>query len=169
MIGNIARALLARVAARLPVRVITGEGGDPYLYKFLVWQSGEGRDTWRVHLHRFVRSDADRELHNHPWRWAVSLILAGGYREEYRTVEAKPQVAWQTKRPGSINVVLPSTFHRVDLLEHDCWTLFVSGPVVQSWGFWDRFTGAFTPWREFFAAKGLTPTEGEYWKAVRRG
>ena len=42
------------------------------------------------------------------------------------------------------------TFHRVDLLEDDAWSHFLVGPKTKSWGFWDRVTGQYTEWREFF-------------------
>lgn len=156
------RRLLLRIAGRFPVRVITGGGEDPYLEKYLVWESNETKDSWRLHIHRFVRSDADRELHSHPWRAAVSLILAGGYEEEHRVGAS---VIRRVVRPGMLNAIFADTFHRVDLLDGECWSLFLSGPVVQSWGFWSRATGAFTPWREFVASKGEKPAEGEYWRA----
>jgi hypothetical protein len=59
--------------------------------------------------------------------------------------------------PGDENVLKPDTFHRVDLLGDDCWTLFVVSARVQSWHFWDRDTGKITPWREALAARGLVP------------
>jgi hypothetical protein len=161
------RSCLARLAGCLPSRVITAGGDEPYLYKYLVWQSSEGKDSVRVHLHRFVRSDEDRELHNHPWRWAVSLVLAGGYREE-RRVLAGDTVYRRRVSPGSVNVITNWTYHRVDLLDEECWTLFVSGPVVGSWGFWNRLTGVHTPWREFMQSKGHQVPVGKYWVASQK-
>ncbi len=106
--------------------------------------------SWGLYLHRFHRGDMDRELHNHPWSWSVSLILAGGYLEERREGLSVTQ---RVLSPGRLNFIGGDTFHRVDLLEQDAWTLFLVGPKTQSWGFWDRATGFFTPWREFISAK----------------
>ena len=53
------------------------------------------------------------------------------------------------------------TFHRVDLLEDDAWSLFLVGPKTKSWGFWDRVTGQYTEWREFLRRR-QTPTVGKY-------
>ena len=40
-------------------------------------------------------------------------------------------------RPWSLNFLTHRDFHRVYLHNGDAWTLFLVGPVVQSWGFWD--------------------------------
>lgn len=141
------------VATSLPreaQRAICGRDGSVYLWKFLLAE----HDGERLYLHRFMRSDEDRELHNHPWP-GRSLILVGGYLEERREAD---RVVEHVYAPGDINALEANTFHRVDLLERDCWTLFWTGPKEQSWGFWDRDIGTFTPWRDFIKAKGLDPT-----------
>lgn len=119
----------------------------------ILWPSG----PIAVYLHRFHRGDEDKALHNHPWRWALSLVLTGGYSEERRVGGAF--VVQHIVRPLSFNWIGHDDFHRVDLLEADCWTLFISGPKVSSWGFWDRHTGEFIPWREF-----ITRKRGEGWQ-----
>lgn len=125
------------------------------------------RLPFNVYLHRFHRSDDDEALHNHPWKWALSLVLSGGYLEERKvndsgwkcSVEPSCECGdpdWVTDRvvrPGRLNVLLSSTFHRVDLLSNESWSLFIAGPKTQSWGFWDRWTGRYTPWREYIEAK----------------
>jgi hypothetical protein len=92
----------------------------------------------------------DRELHAHPWSWALSFIIAGGYSEERREFD---KVTRREVPPLSFNFIRQSDFHRVDLIENDCWTLFLIGPKTKSWGFWDRETRVYTPWREFLARK----------------
>ncbi|MBL8605225.1 MAG: hypothetical protein JNK72_25060 [Myxococcales bacterium] len=105
-------------------------------------------------LHHFLRGDEDRELHNHPW-FGVSLVLAGGYDEERRVWTPEGQtVRLFHRRPGRFNVIWPHTFHRVVLPEgQSAWTIFITGPVAQSWGFWSRLGDTFTPHREFFRQK----------------
>lgn len=147
------RAYLEALACTLPCRPIPGADGSVYLYRYTLRDLDDGG---YVYLHRFMRSDADQELHNHPWS-ATSLILAGGYREERRDARVVTGVAWQDYRPGDVNIIAPDTFHRVDLLEHDCWTLCTVGPRVQDWGFWDRHSGAFTQWEEFVRREGMVP------------
>jgi hypothetical protein len=117
-----------------------------------------------IYLHKFHRGDQDQALHRHPWFWSFSIVLAGGYQEE-RRVEVKDacvltdivqkldlkiyDVENITVLPFSFNYIAHEDYHRVDLLERDCWSIFVVGPRVTSWDFWDRETGKVTPWREF--------------------
>ncbi len=110
----------------------------------------EWSGSFGLYLHRFHRSDSGGELHNHPWRWSCSLILAGGYIEERRRGGG---VEKRVVLPGDFNYIGHDDFHRVDLIESDVWTLFLVGPKVSSWGFWERVTGAFVPWRQFLDEK----------------
>lgn len=121
--------------------------------------------TWlpTIYLHRFESSDADEELHNHPWT-ATSIILAGGYVEQFRSPNG---VDRRVLRPGSVNRIGPNTFHRVLLIEEDCWSLIVVGKRVQGWGFWHPETGEFLEWREFIAKKERERREREeFWRLV---
>lgn len=102
-----------------------------------------------VYLHQFHRSDDDEAVHSHPWAWAVSLVLSGGYSEERRT--KTDSIERRDVRPPAINVIRHSDFHRVDLYEKDCWSIFVAGPRVSDWGFFDRHTKEYWPWRDFIA------------------
>ena len=137
------RQLCKWVAARLPMAVIRRSDGQPYLFRYYIWQ---GR-RYSLYLHHFVASDPDPELHDHPGKWAVGLILVGGYHEQrLRTTWAPYSNPWSLRsttetvtrrlRPGQINVVRGADFHRV-LLEpgKDAWTIFVRGPRVKDWGF----------------------------------
>lgn len=152
-------ALIARacfwIADHRPRRTFVGTQGDPYLSKFKL--IGDFRASPYLALHFFHRGDEDRELHNHPWP-GVSLILTGGYREEY--LDAQGNVASRVLRPGNLNVIGLHTFHRVELIPgaDPTWTLFLAGPKRQSWGFLDPRTLRFTPWRDFIIAKGLATT-----------
>lgn len=177
------RALCERLEHQLPRRVIMDlDGVSPYLTRTYlhgaptmpdlsspfdeygqeregaVWPLGPG-----LYLHRIHRNDNDRELHNHPWAWAASWILAGGYVEERRHgVPGDYSIVTRELRPGDSNTIGHGDFHRVTrLLDGECWTLFAAGPKVSSWGFWSAETDTVTPWREFMAAKraalGIAP------------
>jgi hypothetical protein len=119
-------------------RVIWGEDGTPYLLRIYIW------DWFRrwlpgVFLHYFFRGDLDRELHNHPWTSAWSLIIWGGYTEE-RRIDAHGTIRTQVFRPGDVNTITVHDYHRVDMLRKGggCWTLFVVGNRTQEWGFSER-------------------------------
>lgn len=172
------RRLLSWLASKLPQpRVIyDGEGRTPYLTRHYLFgrpvmpdgsspfdEYGDMRQgavfparSWQkliggVYLHKFHRSDSDRELHDHPWRWGLSIILSGGYREERRS--GIRDVVTRVLRPGRLNFLRHGDHHRVDLLGQECWSLFIVGAKASSWSFWDRETGEVTPWREFLARK----------------
>lgn len=128
--------------------------GDLYLTR--TYLTGRSQDGWPVgaFIHHFHRGDKDRELHNHPWNYSLGVILAGGYSEERRMPDGS--VKTFMLNPGSINIIRANDFHRVDLLdkENGCWTLFFRWKRIQDWGFWDRNTKVFTPWREFLGIAG---------------
>ena len=171
---DVVRSLLNALVARLaPPRVLMDRaGGSPYLSRWyltagptmpdgsspwtpagapregIVWPGDSG---FAVHLHGFHRGDDDLDLHNHPWKWSFSFILAGGYREERRTADNR--VETRIVRPGHVNIIRGSDYHRVELLEDDAWSIFVTGPKASSWGFWNRVTKKVTPWREFIREK----------------
>lgn len=135
------KALLMWLTGRLPGRIYS-DRATPFLERYLV-----GRLLGiTVYIHRFVASDPDRGLHDHPWGWAFSLVLRGRYEELTR----------QGTRPvGWFNFLRGDSFHRVVLprqayyptdadgywtgireySEQECWTLFIHGPNVKRWGF----------------------------------
>lgn len=123
-----------------PHIAIGNDPDDPYLLR---WYVIPRNPVLNVYLHKFLRSDDDRALHDHPW-WFLSLILKGGYTEV--TEDAR------TPRSGILGgryrgwdrqfAFRPATFrHRVELWPEQvgvlpCWTLIVTGRVVRKWGFW---------------------------------
>jgi hypothetical protein len=122
---------------------ISGHDGQPKLHRHYLIGTGK---TFGVFLHHFVSSDAPTELHDHPWSWAVSLVLRGGYVEERRRRD-DPTLTRRWLGVGRVNLLVPGTFHRVELAGgRPAWTLFVHGAKVRRWGFLDPLTGAFRFW-----------------------
>jgi hypothetical protein len=122
---------------------IRGEGGEPKIHRHYLFGTGK---TFGVFLHRFVASDEPGRFHDHPWSWAVSLILRGGYLEERRRRDDSASTT-RWLGPGHINVIRPHRFHRVELRDgRPAWTLFIHGPKVRRWGFLDAATGTFRFW-----------------------
>jgi hypothetical protein len=124
--------LLLSISARRPCRFIDGEQGEPYLERYYLF----GAFGWHAYLHRFVDSDPDRGLHDHPWGRAVSLVLSGGY-DEIRPLAGDPaRTHVRSLHPWRLNLLHGADFHRVVLREcRPAWTLFVHGPRVKGWGF----------------------------------
>jgi len=109
---------------------------DPYLDRYFVagWtpRMRGGGDVPAVFLHHFVNSDPGGEVHSHPWQWAASLILVGGYRE-YRCTPQGHE--WREYHAGDVNILAPDDRHRIELLGADCWTLFLVGAYAHPWRF----------------------------------
>lgn len=137
---------------KLPHETLYGARGR-YLTRYTLLDFG--KKLVRVKIHNFHRGDEDVELHNHPWSWAISLILKGGYWEE-RLKGNKIEVSILS--PGDFNLLLNDTFHRVIKAE-GTWSLFITGPEVDTWFFLDPSTHRMYPWRQFIANKGLIPVE----------
>ena len=149
------RRLLLALTARLPARVIS-DGNGPYLERYYLGSAFGAR----AYLHRFLASDPDRGLHDHPWPWAVSLILAGWYIEQRRDGDHVRR--W-------LNVLTGDTFHRV-VMPHgarEVWTLFIHGPRCKEWGFLRTFDGG-----AVFAPYDYGTESGEpkrWWESAPKG
>jgi hypothetical protein len=133
-----------------PPDFIIGPLSDPYLLRWWVIP----RNRWfNIYLHKMLRDDDDRALHDHPWA-NVSVILQGGY------VEHLPNRT-KRRRPGSVVFRRAATPHRLSLLKANpadrdyamrpSWSLFITGPVVRSWGFW--CPNGWTHWRDFVSVR----------------
>ena len=122
------------LAQTLEVQHITRDG-QPYLERYFAagWSPTRRRSGPALFLHHFVASDAHDMVHSHPWGWSLSLILVGGYREQRCTSQGER--VEREYRPGDVNVLEPHDKHRIDLLAHDCWTLFLAGHYAQDWRF----------------------------------
>lgn len=119
-------------------KVPIGDISDPLMWRWQIFRVGT---LPRVFVHKFLRSDYDRALHNHPW-WFVSVLIKGEYFEHTETGVIHRKAPSIVYRPITHR-------HRVELVKdrvpfvHDihlyrerpCWTLFITGPERQQWGF----------------------------------
>lgn len=154
-----------------------------------IQQSKRDRATGakRVRLHHFIGPD-DAGHHNHPFAWSFSIVLSvlwgGSYTEEILHVcdwhKTEPTGSttypdfdhciggecWiETRRVRLFNWIPNGKYHRIvelhpGLFALGVWTLFVMGPRVSSWGFWDKVRGHI-PWRQHSAEQGHPIEEGE--------
>lgn len=81
-----------------------------------------------IFVHRILRSDTDRDLHDHPWNF-ITVILSGEYHEEVNGV-GNVRVC---KAPCLIRHRAEDS-HRVTIIK-PVWTLFFIGPKRRQWGF----------------------------------
>ncbi|WP_088183945.1 cupin domain-containing protein [Sphingobium sp. Z007] len=124
--------------------------GDPvYLERWWIIPRNEQQN---VYLHRILRDDDDRALHDHPWE-NVSYVIAGSYRE------ITPAGTF-IRQPGDVITRAATALHRLELIDGEpCVSLFFTGQKVREWGF-DCPKG-WVHWRDF--------TGGENGQLVGRG
>lgn len=125
------RDLLRRLLSRFDRFDITNRAGDVFMRRHKLLRTPFGN----LYLHEILRSDEDRCLHDHPWRF-VTLILSGGYREVLPT--------GVRYRPVGTLLFRPATFaHRIEV-DRPVWSLVWVGQKVRAWGFFTVFG-----WRPF--------------------
>lgn len=131
------RAWCERMAKTLEVQHIM-PNGRPYLDRYFAagWSPSNKRSGPAIFLHHFLSSDPDTEVHSHPWGWSASLIIAGGYREQ--RCGPDKQTHERVYRPGDVNILESDDRHRVELLTHDCWSVFLAGNFEKMWEFSPR-------------------------------
>jgi hypothetical protein len=116
---------------------------NPYLVRWFVIPRNP---LFNVYLHRVVRSDDDRALHDHPWV-NLSILILGEYVEH--TIDAGGIHRRTTRRAGDIKLRRAQAAHRLEVIPGvECWTLFITGPRLRQWGFHCPFVG-WVHWRAF--------------------
>lgn len=137
-------AFLNRLSSHLPWRDIPLPDGRPYLRRFRLGQFA-GDDYY---LHCYLGNDAERWLHNHPWRLAIGLPLVGGYVEErLRSLDPYGGTITRNKivRRFRPNVITDVDFHRILAVEPGTWTLFIGFDRYKEWGFLEHYQDKRTP------------------------
>jgi hypothetical protein len=136
------RGWLAQLLSCEPHQVV-GPPDNPYLKR---WFLLPGNRWGNVYLHEFMKSDDPDALHNHPWGF-MSICLRRGYVEVTESGR-------RARTAGSVAIHRASFRHRIEVTEsgaasgRPCWTLVVTGPKVQEWGFFCG-RGRFVPWTQF--------------------
>ena len=111
------------------------------------------KNRWvNVYLHKFIRDDEDRALHDHPFLFSISCLVLGSYYEV--TMNAGGVRKRTMYSAGSVRLIGPWKAHRIELTTSvverslgggqvlwnrpkriPCWSLFITGPKVRTWGF----------------------------------
>lgn len=128
-------SILYWLSGFLSCKIISGDSGQPYLERYMIARWGKnGEHT--LFLHRFLDSDSDRGIHDHPWD-SKSFIVSGGYNEKRLIVDGDyKKVILRNIKPFSFNKIGKNDFHQIILKEKTpAWTLFYHGPRVKHWGF----------------------------------
>jgi len=137
--------LVERIATRRPADVIIGGAERPYLLR---WWVIPRNPVFNIYLHRFMRSDDDRALHDHPW-CNLSILIEGAYTEH--TIAAGGVELRAVRQAGDWKFRRGTAAHRIELHAGPCWTLFITGPRYRRWGFHCAKAG-WIHWKRFVAA-----------------
>jgi hypothetical protein len=129
-----------RLAARRPPDFIIGGKETPYMLRWWVIPRNK---FFNIYLHKFLRSDDDRAHHDHPWI-NLSVLLEGQYIEH--SIAAGGVEHGVLRRAGQFKFRLPWSAHRIEI-DEPCWTLFITGPVIRTWGF--HCPRGWRPWQQF--------------------
>lgn len=97
-----------------------------------------------IRVHHICLPDQERDVHSHPWPF-VSVILRGWYEEmERRGGGAR----FCVRMRGDVVRKQAKDMHRICQVSYSgAWTLFMTGPKQQSWGF--LVDGEVVPWRKY--------------------
>jgi hypothetical protein len=147
--------LIDRVCSRRKPDVVIGGADNPYMLRWWIFPRNR---FFNVYLHRFLRSDDDRALHDHPWG-NMSWILEGKYLEIVPVNPAEPSGPTRAvvRMAGDFAIRKSRFAHRIELLldtsfpgvkvERPVWSLFFTGPRVRDWGFW--CPAGWRHWKDF--------------------
>lgn len=121
--------------------IMSADGAEVYMYRF--WLANPyNRDyvkrcSWlpSIRVHRIMRADHDRALHNHPWL-ARTIILKDWYFEETPRHSGNGRRS-HCRETGYTGRLTPGDYHRISCVPLEgVWTLFFTwGATPDGWGF----------------------------------
>lgn len=128
------------VEPKRPPDFIIGGADNPYMRRWFLIRRNR---LCNIYLHNIRRSDDDRALHDHPWV-SMSFCLKGAMHE------MTPDGVRLVTR-GDVVFRRAKSAHRLILGGGvECWTLFITGPTIRSWGF--HCPQGWRHWRDFVAS-----------------
>lgn len=151
---RIADALI-RYAKKTPYMHLPSDSDPSYMERYWVFNPYDRVTNkprfgwifpWSIRVHHIKREDSDRHLHTHPWN-ARTIILKGWYIE---TRDTSPYPIW--RQPGDTATLGTHDLHKItEVSEGGVFTLFISGPWMQVWGF--LVDGKIVPWKTYLGIK----------------
>lgn len=150
--------LLTTFAFRRPHRHLHDIDGGLYMGRWRVVDEGTlaSRILERltgyssIRLHRIMRADRDRDLHNHPFAYRT-FVVRGWYTEQYQTFNKRRRN--RIIQEGETGTGDAETFHRIDGVPPDgVWTVFCMTRNAGTWGF--KVDGRFVKSTRYLLRKG---------------
>lgn len=152
---------LAKTQFKRAPNFTIGPKHDPYLRRWFIVPRNR---FLNVYLHKIMRDDDDRALHDHPWA-SLSIVLRGVIGEYYADnptdKNGKPEMIVRERWFESGDIVYRGSrsAHRLIVAREKresspgyypaqpVWTLFITGPTIRKWGFWCPDSWRY--WRDF--------------------
>lgn len=143
---------MKHVATAREPDVTIGTREDRYMLRWWVIPRNK---VFNIYLHRILRSDDDRALHDHPWA-CMTLLLSGYYDDVVPVDPAQP--AGELRRipvyQGDLHFRGLHAAHRLEIPPYyppekapETWSLFFTGPVMKPWGFFCK--SGWKPWKKY--------------------
>jgi hypothetical protein len=160
---------LIRRATKTPYFHIVGADGTVYMERYWLFNpypaASDGCSRrwgdWMpsIRLHKILREDQDRHLHDHPWD-ARTVILRGWYNEDrlvhhgpcpgldWATMPVTSSIVRYGRRASDTAPLHFGEFHKItEVSPGGVWTLFITFKYRGTWGF--LVDGKKVPWREY--------------------
>jgi len=128
---------LLNKAKKTPYSNIYGvEDNELYMERYWLFNAypesgGKRKFDWfplAIRIHKIVKPDNDRHLHDHPWN-ARTFILKGWYKEERKGESF-------TREQGDTCRLNFGEYHRINqICDGGVYTMFVTGKYRGTWGF----------------------------------
>lgn len=119
-----------------------GSEEDPLIIRYQLFRC----PLFGIWIHKMLKSDHDRALHDHPWSF-ISIILKGGYRE-------LTDMGILEHKAGTILLRPAEWRHRVILEPGQIsWNLILVSKRRRLWGFWPNNTWCW--WRKYDTSTGI--------------
>jgi len=156
---SVVKWLIAR-AKKTPYSHIYKDG-DVYMERYWLFNpypvNEVERERWRskwpsVRLHKIMRPDRDRHMHDHPWD-ARTIILQGWYREErlerrYHFLGYQSKIVRAYRYAGETATLKFGEYHKItDVPDEGVWTMFITWKYMGTWGF--MVDGQKVQWRKY--------------------
>lgn len=123
-----------------------------YLRRFYLFRSRWlGLNLGDIYLHHIIRSDDDKDPHDHPWGF-LGFVLAGGYTDEqwaWLPLTGVRSGPWlEPVRPLTVIYRPPEHIHRVIVpAGKTAWTLIFTSKYRRNWNFITQEGPVF--WRKY--------------------
>lgn len=124
---------------------VIGDENCPFLKRWVLRGS-----LCSIRVHHFYPDHVEDVAHSHPWCF-LTLVLRGGYVDTscHQDIER----SYDHMHVGSLRFRMRNHTHKTKTGPDGAWTIVLTGPVTEHWGFWEK--GIFIPHRRYFRKRAV--------------